>query len=200
LGCSTSKLLGGLVGVIVMGTLALMMMVMLLSGALALLSDRESGTSCSTSRAASTGCIPPSGSATAVVQLALEMASHLYINPACQGVASYPNCYDTWYDTGFPQAVLAFGQRFWPGRSAWHNGTFQCVSYVLGAYSQVNPCQRAGTPLTSGDCIATGQDGSRYQRTMVCPPLAISSYGSMRQMAMWPLSRRWCRRREARME
>jgi len=75
------------------------------------------------------------------------MAAHLYVNPACNGVASYPKCYDTWYDGGFPQVVLAYGQRFWPGSSAWHNGIFQCVSYVLGAYSQVNPLPASGNAI-----------------------------------------------------
>ena len=144
---STAKLLGGFIGVIVLGILALMVMVVLLSGALALLSGTGSGTGCATSRATASACIPPTGSAAAVVQLALQMASHLYMNPACHGVASYPNCYDTWYDAGFPQAVLAYGQRFWPGNFAWHNGTFQCVSYVLGAYSQVNPLPASGNAI-----------------------------------------------------
>ncbi len=144
MGSSTPKLLGGLVGVIVLGVLVLMVMVVLLSGALALLSSTGSGTGCATSRATSSGCVPPTGSAAAVVQLALQMAAHLYVNPACNGVASYPTCYDTWYDAGFPQAVLAYGQRFWPGSFAWHNGTFQCVSFVLGAYSQVNPLPASG--------------------------------------------------------
>jgi len=144
---STRKLLGGLVGVIILGILALMVMVVLLSGALALLSGTGSGTGCATSRATSSGCIPPTGNAAAVVQLAIEMASHLYVNPACHGLASYPNCYDTWYDAGFPQTVIAFGEHFWPGSSAWHNGTFQCVSYVLGAYSQVNPLPASGNAI-----------------------------------------------------
>ena len=144
---STPKLLGGLVGVIVLGILALMVMVVLLSGALALLSGTGSGNGCATSRATASGCVPPMGSAVAVVQLAMAMAAHLYMNPACHGVASYPNCYDTWYDAGFPQAVLAYGQRFWPGSFAWHNGTFQCVSYVLGAYSQVNPLPAGGNAI-----------------------------------------------------
>jgi len=144
---STAKLLGGLVGVIVLGILALMVMVVLLSGALALLSGTGSGTGCAASKATATGCVPPTGSAAAVVQLALAMAAHLYMNPACNGVASYPNCYDTWYDAGFPQAVLAYGQRFWPGSIDWHNGTFQCVSYVLCAYSQVNPLPASGNAI-----------------------------------------------------
>ena len=144
---STAKLLGGFIGVIGLGILALMVMVVLLSGALVLLSGTSSGTECTTSRATSSGCVPPTGSAAAVVQLALQMASHLYMNPACHGVASYPNCYDTWYDAGFPQAVLAYGQRFWPGSIDWHNGTFQCVSYVLGAYSQVNPLPASGNAI-----------------------------------------------------
>ncbi len=144
---STAKLLGGFIGVIVLGILVLMVMVVLLSGALALLSGTGSGTGCATSRAPASACVPPTGNAAAVVQLALAMAAHLYVNPACHGHASYPNCYDTWYDGGFPQAVLAYGQRFWPGSFAWHNGTFQCVSYVLGAYSQVNPLPASGNAI-----------------------------------------------------
>src|SRR5260370_41884353 len=125
MGTSTQKHLGGLVGVIVLGVLALMVMVVLLSGALALPSGPGSGTGCAMSPAPSSACPPPTGSAAAVVQLALQMADHLYVNPACNGVVSYPTCYDTWYDAGFPQAVLAYGQRFWPGTFPCHNATFQ---------------------------------------------------------------------------
>src|SRR5215467_1066802 len=127
---ATPKLLGGLVGVMVVIVLVLLVMGVLLSGALALLSGTGSGMGCASSaspssRATASGCVPPTGSAGAVVQLALHMAAHLSMNPACQGIASFPNCYDTWYDIGFPQTVLAYGQRFWPGSFAWRNGTFQ---------------------------------------------------------------------------
>src|SRR5260370_24701389 len=39
----------------------------------------------------------------------------------------------------FPQAVIQYGLQVCPGCSAWANGTYQCVSFVRGAYSQVYP-------------------------------------------------------------
>ena len=141
---STHKLVGGLVGAVVLGVLLLVVLASLMAGATIFLTGTGSRSSCA---GTPSRCVPPTSNAAAVVQLALEMAAHLYVNPACHGVTSYPNCYDTWYDTGFPQAVIAFGQRFWPGSSAWHNGTFQCVSFVLGAYSQVNPLPASGNAI-----------------------------------------------------
>jgi hypothetical protein len=80
---------------------------------------------------------------------AQAMAAALYVNPACGGRISYPECYYTWYKTPgstfppgvptFPQAVIQYGQQICPGCSAWANGTYQCVSFVRGAYSQVYP-------------------------------------------------------------
>ena len=84
-------------------------------------------------------CFPPSGYGAAVVQWAKAMADHLYVNSACGGTISYPNCYYTWYDSDFPQAVVQYGEQVCPGCSAWANGTYQCVSFVRGAYSQVYP-------------------------------------------------------------
>ena len=86
-------------------------------------------------------CLPASGIAASVVHLAVQMAHHLFVNPACGRSRSFPACYYTWYDAGFPQAVLAYAQHICPGCSAWANGTFQCVSFVRGAYSQVYPMQ-----------------------------------------------------------
>jgi CHAP domain len=94
-------------------------------------------------------CIAPSGIGAQVVAWARAMADALYINPACGGRISSPDCYYTWYKataTGyppaaptFPQAVIQYGQQVCPGCSAWANGTYQCVSFVRGAYSQVYP-------------------------------------------------------------
>jgi hypothetical protein len=77
------------------------------------------------------------------------MAAALYVNPACGGRISYPDCYYTWYkEPGstyppgvptFPQSVIQYGEQVCPGCSAWANGAYQCVSFVRGAYSQVYP-------------------------------------------------------------
>lgn len=94
-------------------------------------------------------CVPPGGYGQQVVAWAQAMADALYVNPACQGHISYPNCYYTWYKApgtayppgapDFPQAVIQYGQQVCPGCAAWANGTYQCVSFVRGAYSQVYP-------------------------------------------------------------
>jgi CHAP domain len=94
-------------------------------------------------------CVPASEIGARVVAWAQAMASALYVNPACGGRISYPDCYFTWYKTPgsdipsgvspFPQAVIHYGALVCPGCSAWANGTYQCVSFVRGAYSQVYP-------------------------------------------------------------
>jgi hypothetical protein len=87
-------------------------------------------------------CYPPSPYAAQVVQWATAMANALYVNPACGPVRSYPNCYDTWYTSAFPPAVIAYGQQWCQAHgdcADWANGTYQCVSFVRGVYSQVYP-------------------------------------------------------------
>jgi len=94
-------------------------------------------------------CVPASAIGAQVVALAKAMADALYVNPACGRHISYPDCYYTWYKApgsmyppgtpSFPQAVIGYGQQVCPGCSAWANGTYQCVSFVRGAYSQVYP-------------------------------------------------------------
>src|SRR5438105_3951379 len=97
------------------------------------------------------GCVPASKVGAQVVALARAMADALYVNPACEGHISYPDCYYTWYKapgssyssglSTFPQAVIDYGEQVCPGCSAWANGNYQCVSLVRGAYSQVYPMQ-----------------------------------------------------------
>ncbi len=94
-------------------------------------------------------CVPVSAIGAQVVAWARAMAGALYVNPACGGHISYPDCYYTWYKApeslyppgtpSFPQAVIQYGLQVCPGCSAWANGTYQCVSFVRGAYSQVYP-------------------------------------------------------------
>jgi CHAP domain-containing protein len=94
-------------------------------------------------------CVPASAIGAQVVAWARAMADALYVNPACGGRISSPDCYFTWYKVpgstyppgapSFPQAVIQYGQQVCAGCSAWANGTYQCVSFVRGAYSQVYP-------------------------------------------------------------
>ena len=85
------------------------------------------------------GCVPPNQIAAEVVVLARQMADALYVNPACGGIISYPDCYFTWYNASFPASVIAYGNEVCPGCYAWANGTFQCVSFVRGAYGPIDP-------------------------------------------------------------
>jgi len=85
------------------------------------------------------GCIPPNEIAAAVVSLAEQMANALYVNPSCGGIISYPDCYYTWYNSSFPPSVIAYGNQVCPGCYAWANGTYQCVSFVRGAYGPLYP-------------------------------------------------------------
>lgn len=87
-------------------------------------------------------CFPASPYAAAVVRWASAMANALYVNPTCGNVRSFPDCYDTWYHNTFPHAVVAYGQQWCQAHhdcADWANGTYQCVSFVRGAYSQVYP-------------------------------------------------------------
>ena len=94
-------------------------------------------------------CVPAGQIGARVVALAQAMASALYVSPACGGRISYPDCYFTWYKAPgsdnppgaptFPQTVIEYGAQVCPGCSAWANGSYQCVSFVRGAYSQVYP-------------------------------------------------------------
>jgi hypothetical protein len=94
-------------------------------------------------------CVAPSNIGAQVVAWARAMAAALYVSPACGGQISYPTCYDTWYKApgtsyppgapSFPAAVIQYGNTVCPGCAAWANGTYQCVSFVRGAYSQVYP-------------------------------------------------------------
>lgn len=87
-------------------------------------------------------CYPASGYGAQVVQWARKMADALYVNPACGKRRGGPACNDTWYHQDFPQAVLQYGQTWCQQHgecSDWANGTYQCVSFVRGAYSQVYP-------------------------------------------------------------
>jgi hypothetical protein len=85
-------------------------------------------------------CLPPPNQiAAAVVALARQMADALYVNPACGGIIAYPDCYYTWYNSTFPASVIAYGQAVCPGCATWANGTYQCVSFVRGAYGPIYP-------------------------------------------------------------
>lgn len=85
------------------------------------------------------GCVPSNEIAAEVVALARQMADALYVNPSCEGIISYPDCYYTWYNASFPSPVIAYGNQVCPGCSAWANGTYQCVSFVRGAYGPIYP-------------------------------------------------------------
>jgi hypothetical protein len=124
-------------------------------------------------------CVPASKIGAQVVALAQAMADALYVNPACGGRISYPDCYYTWYKAPgslyppglptFPQAVISYGERVCPGCSAWVNGTYQCVSFVRGAYSQVYPMRWTANAF---DLWATyaGQPGWQEVPSAAAPP------------------------------
>jgi hypothetical protein len=102
-----------------------------------------------TSGANTAACVKAGQIGAQVVAVAQAMAAALYVNPACGGHISYPDCYFTWYKAPgstyppdsptFPQSVIQYGEQVCSGCSAWANGSYQCVSFVRGAYSQVYP-------------------------------------------------------------
>ncbi len=96
---------------------------------------------------ATSSCVRADQLGAQIVAMAQAMANALYVNPACGMRISYPDCYYTWYKAPgstyppgaptFPQAVIQYAAQFCPGCAAWQSGTYQCVSFVRGAYSQV---------------------------------------------------------------
>ena len=100
-----------------------------------------------------------------VVAMAQAMANALYVNPACGMRISYPDCYYTWYKAPgstyppgaptFPQAVIQYAAQFCPGCAAWQSGTYQCVSFVRGAYSQVYPMRLTANAFDLWSVYAT---------------------------------------------
>jgi hypothetical protein len=124
-------------------------------------------------------CVPASQIGAQVVALAQAMAGALYVNPACGGRIRYPDCYFTWYKaprstyppgvSTFPQAVIQYGQQVCPGCSAWANGTYQCVSFVRGAYSLVYPMRLTANAFDLWTVYAT-QPGWREIPSESAPP------------------------------
>lgn len=87
-------------------------------------------------------CYSSSPYGSAVVSWAKKMADALYVNPACGRERGGPDCNDTYYTSAFPKAVIAYGQQWCQAHNDcadWANGSYQCVSFVRGAYSQVYP-------------------------------------------------------------
>jgi hypothetical protein len=115
-----------------------------------------------------------------VVSLAQAMANALYVNPACGGRISYPDCYYTWYKAPgstyppgaptFPQTVIQYGEQVCAGCSAWQSGTYQCVSFVRGAYSQVYPMRLTANAFDLWAVYAT-QPGWREIPSASATPL-----------------------------
>jgi hypothetical protein len=86
-------------------------------------------------------CYPGNPYGAQVVAWARQMADALYVDPAC-GNRRGGDCNDTWYTNAFPQAVIQYGQSWCQTHgdcSDWASGSYQCVSFVRGAYSQVYP-------------------------------------------------------------
>ena len=124
-------------------------------------------------------CVPASQIGAQVVAVAQAMAVALYVNPNCGGHISFPDCYYTWYKapgstfppgmSTFPQAVIQYGEQVCPGCSAWANGTYQCVSFVRGAYSQVYPMRFTANAFDLWAVYAT-QPGWREIPSASAPP------------------------------
>jgi surface antigen len=102
------------------------------------------------------GDVPIGDGNQAVVAMAMQMAEHLHCFPepvpaldcASPGL-SVPM--DSWFDSGFPPQVLAWGQSHCTGCPSWQNGQFQCVVFVIGAYLE------SGMPLP-----VDGENANQY--------------------------------------
>ncbi|HEU5381714.1 MAG TPA: hypothetical protein VFV38_40355, partial [Ktedonobacteraceae bacterium] len=78
-----------------------------------------------------------------VVAWAKKMADALTVAPSCGARRTPPNCNRyTYYTSAFPAPVIQYGQTWCRAHgdcADWANGSYQCVSFVRGAYSQVYP-------------------------------------------------------------
>lgn len=102
---------------------------------------RGTSTATATPDEAENNCYPASRYGGQVVAWAKAMANALYVNPAC-GVKRGGACNDVYYTSAFPHAVIQYGQAWCAVHgecSDWASGSYQCVSFVRGAYSQVYP-------------------------------------------------------------
>jgi hypothetical protein len=173
---SVFKWIGWLGAGPVAGVLSLLLLVSLLVGVVVSLPTTGSGArasldTCLSTPTAQTGsCLPPPNQiAAAVVALARQMADALYVNPACGGIIAYPDCYYTWYNSSFPQRVIAYGNTVCPGCAAWANGNYQCVSFVRGAYGPIYPMRWTANAF---DLWAVYQDKPGWQEipSAAAPP------------------------------
>ena len=138
---STWLIIGGVTG---LGSVILVFLVFLVFLIIFLIPLMAAGAFAASTQGSSlslSGAFTSNSYGAAVVQSAKEMADALYVNPAC-GNTRGGNCNDTWYTSAFPQPVIQYGQTWCQAHNDcadWANGTYQCVSFVRGAYSQVYP-------------------------------------------------------------
>ncbi len=88
-------------------------------------------------------CFSSSRFGAEVVSWAEKMADALTVNPSCGARRGPPDCDRyTYYTSAFPEPVIQYGQAWCQAHgdcADWANGSYQCVSFVRGAYSQVYP-------------------------------------------------------------
>lgn len=88
-------------------------------------------------------CFSSSRFGVQVVAWAEKMADALTVNPVCGAQRTPPDCNRyTSYTPAFPKEVIQYGEAWCHAHgdcADWTNGTYQCVSFVRGAYSQVFP-------------------------------------------------------------
>ena len=87
----------------------------------------------------------------AVTQAAKEIASYLRNchgmtsqNALDNGCAAFPSRYAAFDPAFLDTAYAQWGEQHCPGCETWANGSFQCVSFVLAAYSQFHPLDFSG--------------------------------------------------------
>jgi len=72
------------------------------------------------------------------------------------------------YDPKFQEtAYYKWGQQRCPGCEAWQNGSFQCVSFVLAAYSQLHPLDFTGNGNQFAGLYSTQEAKDRGYTTIV---------------------------------
>lgn len=106
------------------------------------LSPQLAQTPAGTPESRSSDCFPGNPYGAQVVSWAKRMADALYVNPSCGSRRGGPDCNDTYYTSAFPAPVIAYGREWCQPHNScadWANGSYQCVSFVRGAYSQIYP-------------------------------------------------------------
>ncbi len=144
-------------------------------------------------------CVPATQIGSQVVAMAQAMADALYVNPACDGRISYPDCYYTWYKAPgstyppvaptFPLSVIQYGEQVCSLPDTYYKQAvklhrrYQNACCVRSARQSATPNSFSGTVSTSSkkhDC----KPDAGYLRARAVPAERYSCRGDPRDQSV----------------